>query len=256
MLKKWKLSIPELTGSELRRAYIYLPESYEYDQDMYYPVMYMFDGHNIFLDSDATYGKSWGMKDYMDETETQMIIVAVECNHSPDHGRLREYSPFDFNDPNYGHFHGMGDITMNWMVNTLKREIDRCYRTRPEREYTFIGGSSMGGLMSIYAAIAYNHVFGGAAALSPSIWVNMTQLTKLIREAQLDTNTIIYMDYGANEINFHPNMRKQFRKVTKLLLERDLLVTSRIVPDGDHCETCWEKQLPYFMHILTYSIDQ
>ena len=66
MVNKWEIQIPELTGEEKRNAYIYLPESYQYEQEKRYPVLYMFDGHNVFFDSDATYGKSWGMKEYMD----------------------------------------------------------------------------------------------------------------------------------------------------------------------------------------------
>ena len=86
MVEKWNITIPELTGDEERRAYIYLPESYTNEPDKHYPVLYMFDGHNVFFDEDATYGKCWGMKEYMDYTQTQVIIAAVECNHSPDNG--------------------------------------------------------------------------------------------------------------------------------------------------------------------------
>ena len=141
---------------------------------------------------------------------------------------------------------------MEWMIHTLKAQIDRDYRTLSDREHTFIAGSSMGGLMSLYAVLAYNEIFSKAAALSPSIWTNMTQINKLIREAEVAANTTVYMDYGANEINFHAVMRKQFRKVTDLLLSREVLLTSRIVPGGDHCEACWEKQIPYFMDALFY----
>lgn len=76
-----------------------------------YPVLYMFDGHNVFFDWDATYGKSWGMKEYMDFTGTQLIIAAVECNRSPENGRLSEYSPYDFQAPELGKFKGRGDET-------------------------------------------------------------------------------------------------------------------------------------------------
>ena len=252
MINKWQITIPELSGEEKRNVYLYLPESYSYEPEKRYPVLYMFDGHNVFFDSDATYGKCWGMKEYMDRTGRQMLIVAVECSHDPDHGRLREYAPFSFTAPNIGKIQAHGKETMEWMIHTLKAQIDREYRTLPEREHTFIAGSSMGGLMSLYAVLAYNDVFSKAAALSPSIWTNMTQINKLIREADLAPNTTVYMDYGANEINFHAVMRKQFRKVNDLLLSRDVLLTSRIVPDGDHCEACWEKQIPYFMDALFY----
>ena len=70
MVNRHKIQIPELTGEEERNLYIYLPDSYDWDRERYYPVLYMFDGHNVFFDSDATYGKCWGMKEYMDHTNT------------------------------------------------------------------------------------------------------------------------------------------------------------------------------------------
>lgn len=68
MVIKWDVTIPRLSGDTPRRAYIYLPESYDEEPDRRYPVMYMFDGHNVFFDEDATFGKSWGMNDYMERT--------------------------------------------------------------------------------------------------------------------------------------------------------------------------------------------
>ena len=58
MIEKWSLTIPQLTGDEPRNAYVYLPEGYFEDAGRHYPVLYMFDGHNVFFDADATYGKS------------------------------------------------------------------------------------------------------------------------------------------------------------------------------------------------------
>ena len=72
MVLKWQVRLPELAGERLRSAYVYLPESYGWDECRRYPVLYMFDGHNVFFDQDATYGKSWGMKEYLDRTQTQL----------------------------------------------------------------------------------------------------------------------------------------------------------------------------------------
>ncbi|MCD8082043.1 MAG: alpha/beta hydrolase [Clostridiales bacterium] len=252
MVKKWTVTIPQLTGTEPRRAYIYLPESYDFDTERWYPVLYMFDGHNVFFDWDATYGKSWGLKEYMDATQTQMIIAAVECDRSPDNGRLSEYSPFDFSDPEWGSFQGRGRITMDWYVEEFKAFIDAHFRTVPDREATFIAGSSMGGLMSLYAVAAYNDVFSGAAALSPSLWVSPQKLYQLIRETRFAKGTRVYLDYGSEEVEFHSDMIKQFARVTQLLLEKHVLVTSRIVPGGDHSEASWEKQAPFYMEALLF----
>lgn len=254
MIYKWKITIPELTGREERNAYIYLPESYMYETEKSYPVLYMFDGHNVFFDEDATYGKCWGMKEYMDETETQLIIVAVECNHSPDNGRLREYSPYSFTDPELGNVQGQGKITMDWMVHTLKPHIDQHFRTLPDREHTFIAGSSMGGLMSLYAVLEYNDYFQRAAALSPSLWFAPKQIRKLITTAALRPDTIIYMDYGSEEMSNHDTMERQYARVISMLLERRIMLNSRIVPGGTHSEASWERQIPFFMETLLYDL--
>lgn len=252
MVHKWKITIPELTGSEERLAYIYLPDSYEYDAGTSYPVLYMFDGHNVFFDSDATFGKCWGLKEYMDSTKTQLIIVAVECNHSPNNGRLEEYSPFNFTDANCGKITGRGKLTMDWMVQSLKPYIDKHYRTLPDREHTFIAGSSMGGLMSLYAVLQYNQYFSRAAALSPSLWTAPDKVNLLIRQCKLNRNTIIYMDYGSKELSNHQGMEKMFISFTSQLLDRQIMLESRIVPGGTHSEASWEKQIPFFMNTLLY----
>ena len=143
MIKKWSVSYPAVNGTEQRRVYVYLPTMYEADPDRRYPVLYMFDGQNVFFDEDATYGKSWGMADYLDYTDTPLIVAAVECNAGPNNERLVEYSPYRFDDPQYGHFDGKGAATMSWFIHRFKPFIDRNFRTLPDRGHTFIGGSSM-----------------------------------------------------------------------------------------------------------------
>lgn len=252
MVTRWKITIPELTGTEERTAYIYLPESYDRETKMRYPVLYMFDGHNVFFDTDATYGKCWGMKEYMDATGTQMIIVGVECNHSPDHGRLKEYSPFTFRDYKFGEITGLGRITMDWLVHTFKPSVDRQYRTMPDREHTFIAGSSMGGLMTLYAVMEYNDCFSRGAALSPSLWTSPKKITSMIQKSALGPDTVLYMDYGSEELSNHNRMKAQFEYIAGQLLKRGVMLDCRIVPGGTHCEASWERQIPFFMNTLLY----
>ena len=120
MIDSWNITIPELTGDEPRRAYIYLPDSWEMDPALRYPVLYMFDGHNVFFDEDATYGKSWGMGEYLDAAQTQLIVAAVECNHHPDNGRLSEYSPWTFSNSDTGRVVGRGGATMEGLGPRLQ----------------------------------------------------------------------------------------------------------------------------------------
>ena len=256
MIDVWNLTIPELTGDEPRRAYAYVPDSWEEDHDLRYPVLYMFDGHNVFFDEDATYGKSWGLGEYLDATETQIIVAAVECNHHPDNGRLSEYSPFTFRTPQFKKVVGRGKLTMDWLTTTFKEEIDREFPTLPERENTFIAGSSMGGLMSLYALLEYNHIFSRAAALSPSLWVSGNKVESLIRTSRPAADTVLYMDYGARELGNHSGMLRQLGKAAALLTEKRLLLNFRIIPDGEHCEASWERQIPFFMNTLLYGREE
>ena len=196
MTERFEVVFPLLGGSEKRYAYIYLPKSYFKEPNRRYPVLYMFDGHNVFFDEDATYGKSWGMEKFMNRHHIQMIICAVECNHHPDNGRLKEYSPFTFRHSQVGLIEGRGKMTMDWYVNELKPAVDAHFRTLADREHTFIAGSSMGGLMSLYALMDYNHVFSRAAALSPSLWTDPRKVKSMINKAALNPNTILYMGQG------------------------------------------------------------
>ena len=252
MIQKWGIPVRPITGRVPRTVYVYLPQEAEDDPQARFPVLYMFDGHNVFFDEDATYGKSWGMGDYLDGAETGVIVVAVDCNHRPRNGRLSEYSPFSFDDPQFGHVVGKGRRFMDWLTGTLKPVIDARYPTLPDRETTWIAGSSMGGLMSLYAVSAYNAVFSRAAALSPSVWLVNGRMTGLIRHADIAPDTVVYMDYGSREMGNHKGMLRCFMQTADALLEKGVHLTSRIVPNGDHCEACWEEQIPIFMRILTY----
>ena len=249
MVYKWDVTIPKLTGKKKRKGYLYLPDSYEDEPDKRYPVLYMFDGHNVFFDSDATYGKSWGMNSYMNFTKKPLIIVAIECNHEGD-GRLSEYSPMTFQNSTLGKVVGKGKVYMDWLVNVLKPKIDEKLRTLPDREHTIIAGSSMGGLMSLYAALEYNDVFQRAACLSPSLWVAPSKIIQMISMAEIKNDTCIYMDYGSKEIFNHAANAEALISVSHLLLAKHVNLAFRIVPGGTHCEASWEKQIPIFMDCL------
>lgn len=249
MVKKWNVTIPSLSGSKQRRAYIYLPASYRKEKDRRYPVLYMFDGHNVFFDSDATYGKCWGMKEYMDKTGKQLIIVAVECNHEGT-CRLQEYSPVSFENATLGKIRGRGKTYMEWLTKTLKPYIDANYRTLPDRENTLIAGSSMGGLMALYGVCAYNHVFQRAACLSPSLWVSSGKVLETVARSRIRSDTCIYMDYGSEEMFNHAANAEALMSTSHLLLTKRVNLALRIVPGGTHSEASWEKQIPVFMDCL------
>lgn len=105
----------------MRMLHIYIPDE-AFKNGKKYPVMYMYDGHNLFDDEEATYGKSWGLKDWLDEHKTEMIIVGIECNHEGNK-RLSEFSPYDFTFRK-NRIKGKGKQLMNWVCDELK-PLDR-----------------------------------------------------------------------------------------------------------------------------------
>ena len=246
-----RIQIPALPTKKPRRLYIYLPRDYEQSEQRY-PVCYMFDGHNIFYNSHATYGKSWGMKQYLERSRQQMIVVAVECNHEG-FRRISEYSPFDFHAPKpIGDVKGQGQITMDWLTTELKPEIDAAFRTLPDREHTMIAGSSLGGLMTVYAMVAYNEFFSRGAALSPSLWVDPKGVKALIRSKRLKKPTRIYLDVGTREREGRTEPFAFLFETAKRLTRAGAEVSANLIPDAEHNEAAWEKRIPQFMHYLKW----
>lgn len=251
MVERFGITIPKLSGKEERTAYVYLPVGYEQESERRYPVMYMFDGHNLFTDEEATFGKCWGLADYLDYTNTQIIIAAVECN-TFGNKRLEEYSPFDFEMHDGTKIKGRGKTYMDWLTKSFKPLIDENYPTLPDRENTSIAGSSMGGLMSLYALCKYGKVFSKAAALSPSLWTNGEQITELIRKSKILKDSVLYMDYGSLEFGNHFSQRSFFANAANELILKGINVTARIVKDGTHTEGSWERQMPIMFPTLGY----
>ena len=238
-----------------RPLHIYLPEGYYRSQERY-PVMYFFDGHNLFLDEDATYGKSWGMAQFLANWPKDMIIVGIECGHEG-YERLSEYLPY-FAVGNFSRFEPWGGKTMDWIVNEIKPMIDREYRTIPFRECTAIGGSSMGGIMSLYAAVHYNRWFSKAACVSSAMGFCMEPLFGDLQESAISPDTRIYLSWGTREAGrkrhdcgdrssetYHRN-----KAVADYLKGRKCAVMMDCQIGGGHCEADWEKLVPHFMDFL------
>lgn len=240
-------------AGEERTLHIYLPEDYERTQKRY-PVMYFWDGHNLFNDSDATYGKSWGLGSFLDNWRKDMIIAGIECSHKGNH-RLDEYCPYDARMMDIP-IHGEGRETLDWMTGTLKSYIDSRFRTDPSREATAIGGSSMGGLMSLYAVTMYNSVFSKAACLSSTVFIVMARLISDIQDCFLNKDTRVYLSWGENEGGTDPNadfnrhLREANQRMAELLWERGIAARLYCQPEGGHSEAFWEKQIPIFMDYL------
>lgn len=241
-----------------RPLHIYLPQGYE-DSGQRYPVMYFFDGHNLFFDSDATYGKCWGLKEFLDRWDKPMIVVGMECGHEGQE-RLSEYLPYPA-DPGswFDRIEPLGRTTMDWIVEDVKPHIDRTYRTIPFRECTGIAGSSMGGIMALFGAVKYNRWFSKAGCVSSAMGFCMGQVLADIQRTAISPDTRIYLSWGTREAQgvkdparedrqsqtYHCN-----RRAADALTAKGALVKLRCQIGGGHCEADWEKLVPEFMEFL------
>jgi len=243
-------------GNGTRTLHVYLPTGYD-DTDERYPVMYFFDGHNLFFDEWATYGKSWGLKSFLDAYEKPLIIVGAECSHEGE-SRLDEYCPYSGH--KFGHdISGIGEQTFQWLIEDVKAWTDANLRTWPHREATGIGGSSMGGLMSLYGELAHNDVYSKAACLSTGIRFWNRGLRRDLRKAHIDPDTRIYLSWGEHEAGRHkadidPSVGSPEAKVeleyVKLLQDAGADTYLYYQPEGRHCEACWEQQNGRYLDYL------
>ena len=226
-----------------RNLHIYLPKNYEQSEKRF-PVLYMYDGHNLFRDEDATYGKSWGLADYLDRTDTQLIVVGLECNHEGNM-RLVEFCPYSLPGPNRKRIPGTGQVLMQWMVDELKPMIDAEFRTLPDREHTGIGGSSMGGLMAYYSVIRHNDVFSKAACLSSAFpFCHKEVREETMRKKQVLPGTRVFLSWGSKESGRKPGLVLYTcfnLEMSHLLTEAGAVTYPMLVNGGSHSEADWEK---------------
>ena len=248
MIEKFDVYITPFKLS--RTIHIYLPNNY-HNSDERYPVMYMYDGHNLFYDSDATYGKSWGLKDFLDQYDKPFIIVGIECNHEGNE-RLNEFCPYDCKSTFLGDIQGKGDVLMEWVIQELKPLIDHNYRTYTSRECTGIGGSSMGGLMALYTILHHNDVFSKAACLSSAIALCNEDVTKELIQSNINPDTRVYLGYGKKEVRGKLRLAfiENFHNKIKDHLENQGACVMFNLTNGKHNEESWEKENPVYFNFL------
>lgn len=149
---------------------VYLPPGYDDSQDRRYPVLYMHDGQNLFESHRAFIpGQHWKLAEAANEVignrlAAPMLIVGIDNGGSD---RIDEYTPVRDEERNAG---GRAGDHARMLLEEIKPMIDAKYRTLPDRDNSAIGGSSLGGLVSLWLALNHSHAFGRAAVISPSVW--------------------------------------------------------------------------------------
>lgn len=231
--------IPQLKRT--RRISVYLPASYAKDPKKKYPVLYMQDGQNLFDEATAFSGE-WGVDDYLDtQTFKECIVVAIDHGNAK---RLTEYNPY--NNERFGE--GEGKAYVEFLAKTLKPFIDKNFRTLKSREKTFVAGSSMGGLISLYAVMAYPKVFGAAGVFSPAFHAAGEQLLKDIETEPFKQDIRLFFYAGRMESD---NLVTEVTKVADKLRTHDNIRISTLLSDyGKHTEADWRKAFPEFYYWL------
>ena len=247
MIIKELIKIPYLNCE--RMIHIYLPD---HPKQKNLPVLYMFDGHNLFFNEDATYGKSWGLKEYLDHNDIQLIVVGIECSHIG-RERLNEFSPYSFTSEHLGSINGSGKEFFKWMSTDLKNYIDTKYPTLKDAKHTYVGGSSMGGLMAVYGGAMLSNVYSKAICVSTAYSSGFNQLMEDITKQKDYNNSSFYFSFGEYEAmdkDYFALMTRKNLECANLLNKKGAFTHINCVLKGTHSEASWEKEIPVFMKAL------
>ena len=227
----FSIEAPQLKTT--KKIWVYLPKNYT-TYSKKYPVIYMHDAQNLF-DAATSYAGEWNVDETLDSINAQVIIVGIANGGDK---RMEELTPFK--NAKYGG--GKADDYLDFIVHTLKPKIDATYRTKTNARNTAIMGSSLGGLVSFYAALQYPKVFGKVGCFSPSFWFNRKELTDLMTQTKV-FDTKIYFLCGDNEgdADVIPDMKNVEHWVNTKRCECKKLNKEVIVKGGQHNEKLWRE---------------
>lgn len=229
--------IPQLNRT--RRIWLYLPPDYA-TSTKHYPVLYMHDGQNLF-DAATSFSGEWEVDESLNDLFAQgdygCIVVGIDNGGQY---RLDEYSPWV--NPNYGG--GQGDEYLDFIVNTLKPHIDANYRTLPGRLSTGIMGSSMGGLLSMYALAERQDVFSKAGIFSPAFWFAGDQPADHVASHPRQGPARVYFLAGGDEPAY---VEQDMLQVANAMGTAGFSLSEKyfsVPSDGQHSEWFWAREFP------------
>jgi predicted alpha/beta superfamily hydrolase len=248
---------PSLASEELshvREIGVYVPPSLAKGDDdgRRYPVIYFHDGQNMF-DSHTSYVGEWEADETLERLAGEGIeAIAVAIPNAGDE-RLDEYSPWSgrtgYRERRSA---GTGDAYLEWVVDSVKPLVDRSFPTRLDRAGTGMMGSSLGGLISLYAAVKYPDLFGFIGAMSPSVRWHNSKIAELYEAWPASRiRPRIYMDMGGREWK---GAFSEVRELRDILVDRGWMagVDLSHVEDryGRHHEDSWARRLPDALRFL------
>lgn len=221
------------------------------------PVVLMHDGQNLFKDDAAAFGKSWGLIDLLahDEQLPKLRIIGFS-NNQKGHGRVDEYCPFTcthefgVQSPFLGRG-GKGDRYLAWL---LEEYLPVVKELRPTSK-VYMAGSSMGGYISLYAAMRYPELLDGIMGLSNAWWFAYAPLIALIKNHTAPWPDL-YLDTGSNEVD-DPHVNQLYvdlhHEVCALIsAQQPRKFFHQIILEGSHNEAAWQARIG---SILRYMLD-
>ena len=232
--------IPDVQSPQLgnrRDILVYLPASYA-KTERPYPVIYMHDGQNLF-DPSTSFAGEWGVDVALAKASRKGRRAIVVGIPNMGIGRIREYSPY-LDERNGG---GEGDMYLDFITETVKPLIDTTYRTLSDVEHTGIAGSSLGGLISLYAFFRAPQQFGFTGVLSPALWFASGAIFRTI-EAAPYVRGRIYLDVGTRE---GARTLANARRMRDLLVDKGYRMGRDLAwledKGGVHNERAWGRRL-------------
>lgn len=230
-----------------RRVLVYLPADYARQPARRYPVLYLHDGQNVF-DEATSFGGEWGVDETLDKLRqtgqdaTGSIVVAVDNGNE---FRSDEYIPWH-SDSLKGQPHqgGQGGAYVDFLAKTLKPYVDAHYRTRPDAAHTGVAGSSLGGLISVYAALKYPKVFGEVGVFSPSFWVCNDSLRAFAKTHPAAHTARFYFVCGPKESKTMLPLMTQWRDELRAKGVPAANLLLHAPADGQHREWFWRREFP------------
>ncbi|MBI3789671.1 MAG: alpha/beta hydrolase [Gemmatimonadetes bacterium] len=229
-----------------RNLLVYLPPSYETDGARRFPVVYMHDGQNVF-DPHTSFAGHWQAGSALAHQARRGFEAIVVAIPNMGNQRLAEYTPH----PDLIRGGGDGDRYVAFLVETVKPMIDRKLRTLRTPEHTSVVGSSLGGLISLYALFRSPWTFGAAGVMSPALWFADGRIFDYVRE-QKPPGGRIHLDIGTHE---GPDALEDARQMKELLTDRGFIPGATLSYYEDvgarHNERAWarrfRKVLPYLL---------
>lgn len=225
-----------IDGLRPRNIFVWLPPNYDKDKEKRYPVFYMHDGQNLIDPRTSNTFIDWQVDEVADSLirngEIEPFIL-VGINNTDD--RAVEYN----NTP-------LGKLYMKLIVEKIKPFIDKTYRTKQDAKNTAVGGSSMGGLISMMCAWEYPDVFSKAACFSPAFRINEIDYVRVVKNYSGEKKNLhLYIDNGGKGLEslLQPGVDSMINALEQKGFEENKDLFVFIDEQAEHNEAAWSKRI-------------